>query len=87
MAGAVGGVWLHFRKSQIHSVSRLLVEAGGAGFFLGLLFPLFDIALNMLPVRRIGTLLSPLQLMFCPLIGVSCAMVCAVVTRRHFVES
>jgi membrane associated rhomboid family serine protease len=86
LAGATGAIWLRFRKRRIRSTRRLIVEAAIAGLLLGILFPIFDSALNSPHFQRIGVLLTPLQLLLSLILGVTCALICALVFRKCFIE-
>jgi len=86
LAGAAGSAWLRFRKRRIRSIWRLLVEATAAGFLCGLFFPFFDSAVASPHFQKVGALLNPLQLLLCPVVGMACAWVCALVFRKHFMQ-
>ena len=86
LAGAAGSTWLRFRKRRIRSLKRLLVEAAVAGFLIGILFPFFDSAVNSPPFQKIGVLLTPLQLLLSLPFSIACALICALVFRKHFME-
>jgi hypothetical protein len=86
LAGVAGSQWLLLRKRRIHSTKRLLVESSLVGFFLGVLFPWFDGFVNW---HRFGFGIggtSVIQLIFCPLLGLTCALVCALVFRKNLIE-
>jgi hypothetical protein len=85
LAGIAGSQWLLLRKRRIHSTKRQLVESGLTGFFLGALFPWFD---GFVSWHRFGFGIggmSLIQLILCPLAGLACALVCALVFRKHLV--
>jgi hypothetical protein len=84
LSGAAGSIWLCWRRRRIRSVKRLLAEAGIAGFLLGALFPFFD---NLVTARRFSTstLLSPIQFLLSPALGVVCALACVLVFHKYFI--
>jgi hypothetical protein len=86
LAGVAGSQWLLLRKRRIHSSKRLIVESSLAGFFLGALFPWFDGLVNW---HRFGFGIggmSVIQLILCPLLGLMCALACALVFRKNLIE-
>ena len=87
IAAVVGGSAVYLRKNRIRSGKRLLIESAIAGFLLGCLFPFFDLAQNSLLLReRPQLLVIPGQLLFYPVVGVMCALICALAFRRSFTE-
>jgi hypothetical protein len=83
LAGAAGGRWLLFRRPRIHSTKRLLFEAALAGFLLGFRFPWFDALVSSQGFGVGG--MGVIQLVLCPVVGLTCALVCALVFRTHFI--
>ena len=79
LAGIAGSAVFQVRKRRIRTTKRLLVESSVAGFLLGFAFPFFDRLLNPPSLGSIYILLSG------P-IGVSCAVICGLTFRKHFVQ-
>lgn len=87
IAAVVGGSAIYLRRNRIRSGKRLLIESGIAGFLLGCLFPFFDLAENSVLLKeRPQLMVIPIQLLFYPILGVLCAMVCAWALRRYFID-
>jgi hypothetical protein len=78
LAGIVGSAILSWRRQRIHSTRRFLIESALAGFVFGFFFPLFDRMMN-------SSSLSGMQALLSAPVGMSCAILCAVVFRGHFV--
>jgi len=87
IAAFVGGSAVFLRRRRIRSGKRLLIESGIAGFLLGCLFPFFDLAANSVLLKeRPQLMVIPIQLLFYPILGVLCALICALAFRRSFIE-
>ena len=87
IAAFVGGSAVFLRRRRIRSGKRLLIESGIAGFLLGCLFPFFDLAENSVLVKeRPQLMVIPIQLLFYPILGVLCAIVCALALRKYFIS-
>jgi len=86
IAAVVGGSAVYLQRNRIRTRMRLLIESGILGFLLGCFFPFFDFAQNSLLLKeRPQLVVIPGQLLFCPVLGVLCALITALVFRRSFV--
>jgi len=72
LAGGLGGALVFRRRRRIHSLRRLLAEAGAMGLLLAVFFPLLHVTMTWA------------QVFVCVMLGAPCAMVCAFVFRGHF---
>lgn len=79
VAGIAGSALLNWRRHRIRSTSKLLLEAGVAGFLLACLFPFFDRLMN-------PTSLNGIQILLSAPMGVFCALICAFTLRNHFIK-
>jgi len=86
LAGFAGGTAIYSRRSRIRSKRRLLIEASLAGLLFGCLFPFFDAAMNSLFVKSFQLFVIPRQIFLYPLLSIPCALICALVFRKHFLE-
>jgi hypothetical protein len=87
LAAVTGGSAIYLRRKHIRSSKRLLTEAAVAGFLLGCLFLFFDAAENSLLLKEpFQPLVIPEQILFYPVLGVLCALICALVLRSSFVQ-
>ena len=85
ITAVLGGSAVFLRRKRIRTEKRLLIESAILGFLLGCLFPFFDLALNSLFLRQRPQLLVIRgQLLFYPILGVLCALICAVAVRQSF---
>jgi hypothetical protein len=85
MAGVAGSAWLCFRRKHILSTKRLLVEAAVAGFLLGMLYPVFDSAMNSPHFQKPGVFMNPIQIFFSVVLCTAWALICALVFRKRFI--
>jgi hypothetical protein len=83
LAGVIGGTVLYLRRKRIQTLKRLLLEAAIAGLLMGFAFPIFDGAMNSVPVLEF---LTPATGIFSILFGVICALLCALAFRQTFVR-
>jgi len=86
LAAVVAGTVLYLRRDRIRSVRRLLVESSAAGLVMGCLFPVFDAAVNSLAVPSFRSWLSRYELVFCVPVAVLCAVLSALLFRKHVVR-
>jgi len=86
LAGAAGGTAIYLRKRHIHSNKRLLAESAIAGLLMGCLFPFFDAAVNSVFLKSFQPLVIPGQIILYPVLGIPCALICALVVRRNFIQ-
>ncbi len=81
LAGFGGAFWLRFRRTNIKSRWRLLVEALAVGFVVGGIFLFYDATMNLLSIGYFDPSVQASMLL--PLSAV-CAVLCALLFRRSF---
>ncbi len=81
LAGFGGAFWLRFRRTNIKSRWRLLVEAVFVGLVAGGIFLLYDAIMNVLSV---GEFRPSVQASMSLSLSVLCAVLCGFILRRHF---
>ena|SRR3984893_19302439 len=86
LAGIAGGTAIYLRRRRIRSSKRLLVESAIAGFLMSCLFPFFDAGVNSLFLKSFQPLVIPGQIILYPILGILCALTCALVFRRYFIR-
>ncbi len=86
VSGVAGGAWLLIRRPKLRSIKRLLWESAIVGFLLGGLYNVQDRFLNFLQYHTAATSLSILQAAACFVCGAVCAMICALIFRKHLVQ-
>ena len=85
-AGLTGGTVLYARRRRIRSIRRFLIESALAGMVLGCMFPFFDATANSRSFESFRLWLHPAQIVFCVPVGITCALVCALVVRGHVIQ-
>jgi hypothetical protein len=86
LAGVAGGTAIYLHRGRIQSGKRLLAESAIAGFLASCLFPFFDVVVNSLFLKTFQPLTFPGQIILCPVLGIPCALTCALVFRRYFIQ-
>jgi hypothetical protein len=86
LAGIAGGTAIYLRRRRINSSTRLLVESAISGFLMSCIFPFFDAAVNSLFLRSFQLWVIPGQIILYPVLGIPCALTCALVFRKYFVR-
>lgn len=84
LAGFAGSAWINRRRKRIWSMKRLLLHCLALGFLFTVAFPFFDILWNLL-LSASTYHRSPLQLLSCMPIGMTCALSTAMVFRKHLI--
>ncbi|MCU1283713.1 MAG: hypothetical protein JWO13_63 [Acidobacteriales bacterium] len=82
LAGMVWSRWVYHRKHLIRTNRRLLLESAILGFVFGILFPFFDGLLYLRPLNDFRIWLSPMGVLLCWILSVTCALTCALFFRK-----
>lgn len=86
LAGVAGGTAIYLSRKRIHSTLRLLLESATLGLLLSCLFPFFDAAFNRLFHQSFELFVIPMQIVLYPVLGVLCALICALTFRNRFIQ-